>query len=160
MLRYYEVLGVTKDTSQSDIKKAYRIRAMELHPDRNQGKDTTAEFQNLQEAYDVLSNEKLRQQYDADSSIPPNRTTMKRKVTSPLNQLFVRNVVQSQQSLDSRFFMQFMAMYLELTKSRIKAFFVQNVKSKLDLKLQQLLLLLVGGASLDSFGLYKHYLKI
>ena len=73
MLKYYQVLGITKDASQSDIKKAYRSKAMELHPDRNQGKDTTAEFQDLQEAYDVLSDEKLRQQYDADSSIPPRR---------------------------------------------------------------------------------------
>jgi curved DNA-binding protein CbpA len=42
MLKYYQVLGITKDASQSDIKKAYRSKAMELHPDRNQGKDTTA----------------------------------------------------------------------------------------------------------------------
>jgi curved DNA-binding protein CbpA len=83
MLKYYEILGVTKDASQSDIKKAYRSKAMELHPDRNQGKDTTAEFQNLQEAYDVLSDEKLRQQYDADSSIPPNRTNNEEESYKP-----------------------------------------------------------------------------
>jgi hypothetical protein len=63
--------------------------------------------------------------------------TMMKKVTNLSSQLFVQDVVQSQHSPDSRFFMQFMAMYLELTKSRIKVFFVQNVKSKLDLKLQQ-----------------------
>jgi hypothetical protein len=74
MLNYYEVLGITKDASQIEIKKAYRSKAMELHPDRNQGKDTTEEFQNLKEAYDVLSDERLRQQYDADSSIPPRRS--------------------------------------------------------------------------------------
>ena len=73
MINYYEVLGVAKEATATDIKKAYRTKAMELHPDRNQNKDTTAEFQMLQEAYEVLSNEKLRQQYDADSSIPPNR---------------------------------------------------------------------------------------
>lgn len=84
MLKYYEILGVTKDASQSDIKKAYRSKAMELHPDRNQGKDTTAEFQNLQEAYDVLSDEKLRQQYDADSSIPPSRTNDEEASYQPL----------------------------------------------------------------------------
>ena len=74
MLNYYELLGVPKDASVSDIKKAYRVKAMELHPDRNPNKDTTLEFQSLQEAYEVLSDDKLRQQYDADSSVPPSRS--------------------------------------------------------------------------------------
>ena len=83
MLKYYQVLGIAKDASQSDIKKAYRSKAMELHPDRNQGKDTTAEFQALQEANDVLSDEKLRQQYDADSSIPPRRSNNDEEASYP-----------------------------------------------------------------------------
>ena len=44
---------------------------MELHPDRNPGKDTTSDFQALQEAYTVLSNENLRKKYDAQTSVSP-----------------------------------------------------------------------------------------
>ncbi len=69
-LDFYSTLGVSLTASASEIKAAYRSKAMELHPDRNPDRDTTAEFQTLQAAFDVLSDEKLRQQYDADSSIP------------------------------------------------------------------------------------------
>ena len=65
---YYKYLGVRPDAPLSVIKAAYRALAMELHPDRNENK-TTAEFQALQEAYSVLSDEKLREQYDADSTV-------------------------------------------------------------------------------------------
>jgi len=67
---YYKTLGVDINASASVIKAAYRTLAMELHPDRNPTTDTTSKFQVLQEAYDVLSDENLRQQYDADNSIP------------------------------------------------------------------------------------------
>lgn len=73
-LGFYSTLGVLPSASPSEIKAAYRSKAMELHPDRNPDRDTTSEFQALQAAYEVLSNEKLRQQYDADSSIPPSAT--------------------------------------------------------------------------------------
>jgi len=72
---FYSQLGVLPTATPSEIKAAYRSKAMELHPDRNPGKDTTAEFQALQAAYDVLSSEKLRQQYDADSSIPSSASS-------------------------------------------------------------------------------------
>ncbi len=66
----YGILGISKNASLADIKAAYRSKAMELHPDRNQSRDTTAEFQALQGAYETLSDETLRQQYDADSAVP------------------------------------------------------------------------------------------
>jgi hypothetical protein len=69
-LGFYDLLGVSPNASPAEIKAAYRGKAMELHPDRNPDKDTTSEFQKLQAAYDVLSDDKLRQQYDANSSIP------------------------------------------------------------------------------------------
>jgi molecular chaperone DnaJ len=62
---YYDVLGVSKGSSQDEIKKAYRKVAMKFHPDRNPG-DTEAEnkFKEAAEAYDVLGNEEKRRKYD------------------------------------------------------------------------------------------------
>lgn len=63
---FYAVLGVPKDASDADIKKAYRKLARKYHPDQNQG-DPQAEdkFKEVGEAYAVLTDEEKRQQYDA-----------------------------------------------------------------------------------------------
>src|SRR5690625_1747355 len=62
---YYEVLGVSRDASQTDIKKAYRRKAMKYHPDRNPGDAKAGErFQEVSEAYEVLSDSGKRQAYD------------------------------------------------------------------------------------------------
>lgn len=62
---YYEVLGVKKDASAEEIKKAYRKSAMKYHPDRNPGdKEAEAKFKEIGEAYEVLSDEGKRARYD------------------------------------------------------------------------------------------------
>ena len=62
---YYEVLGVGKDASAEEIKKAYRKAAMKYHPDRNPGdKDAEAKFKEVGEAYEVLSDDGKRSRYD------------------------------------------------------------------------------------------------
>lgn len=62
---YYEVLGVNKDASTADIKKAYRKLAKEHHPDINKGnKEAETKFKEIAEAYAVLSDEGKRAQYD------------------------------------------------------------------------------------------------
>ena len=62
---YYEVLGVSKDASADDIKKAYRKMAMKYHPDRNPGdKEAEEKFKEVGEAYEVLSDADKRSRYD------------------------------------------------------------------------------------------------
>ncbi|MBP3835394.1 MAG: molecular chaperone DnaJ [Prevotella sp.] len=62
---YYEVLGVDKNASEDDIKKAYRKIAIKYHPDRNPGnKEAEEKFKEAAEAYDVLHDPQKRQQYD------------------------------------------------------------------------------------------------
>ena len=65
MRDYYDILGVQKDSSQSDIKRAYRKIAMKHHPDKNQGdQGAEAKFKEAAEAYSVLSDEAKKAQYD------------------------------------------------------------------------------------------------
>lgn len=61
---YYEVLGLSKGASKQEIKKAYRKLAKEYHPDRNKAQDAESKFKEVQEAYDVLSDEQKRAAYD------------------------------------------------------------------------------------------------
>ncbi len=62
---YYEVLGVSRNASESDVKKAYRKLARQYHPDRNPGdKQAEARFKEVQEAYDILNDKAKRAQYD------------------------------------------------------------------------------------------------
>ncbi len=62
---YYEVLGVSKNTSEADIKRAYRRMAMKYHPDKNpDDKEAEAKFKECAEAYEVLSDSEKRQRYD------------------------------------------------------------------------------------------------
>ena len=62
---YYEVLGIEKGAGADDIKRAYRKKAMQYHPDRNPGDKTAEEkFKEVGEAYEVLSDEDKRARYD------------------------------------------------------------------------------------------------
>ncbi len=65
MADYYEILEVTKTSSAEDIKKAYRKKALQYHPDRNPGdSDAEKRFKEISEAYEVLSDDNKRKIYD------------------------------------------------------------------------------------------------
>lgn len=64
MADHYEVLGVSREASPEEIKKAYRRLARQLHPDVNPGEDASERFKLVTHAYDVLSDPEQRQRYD------------------------------------------------------------------------------------------------
>ncbi|MDD1751745.1 MAG: molecular chaperone DnaJ [Methanotrichaceae archaeon] len=61
---YYEVLGVSKDANEKEIKSAYRKLALKYHPDRSDASDAEEKFKEISEAYAVLSDSDKRKQYD------------------------------------------------------------------------------------------------
>jgi len=77
---YYDILGVSRTASDDEIKKAHRRLARKWHPDVNQSDDASKRFGEIQEAYDILSDEKKREAYDrfghvgVGSAGPPPRS--------------------------------------------------------------------------------------
>jgi Ca-activated chloride channel family protein len=68
---YYSLLGIPRDASQEDIKRAYFEAAQKLHPDKNTAAGETELFLDVQQAYETLSNPRRRAQYDA--TLPPEQ---------------------------------------------------------------------------------------
>ena len=66
----YDILGVDRNADEAAIKKAYRHKARELHPDVNKAPDAEEKFKELNEAYDVLSDPNKKAQYDRFGTIP------------------------------------------------------------------------------------------
>jgi molecular chaperone DnaJ len=61
---YYKVLEVERAATRQDVRKAFRRQALRFHPDKNPGKDTTKQFREVAEAYEVLGDVDKRRQYD------------------------------------------------------------------------------------------------
>jgi uncharacterized membrane protein len=66
---YYKILGVSKTASQDDIKKAYRQKALLIHPDVNPSSEAQSAFQELSEAYSILGDSRSKAKYDSDEII-------------------------------------------------------------------------------------------
>ena len=71
LLNHYSILDVEPDATPGEIGRAYRRQAKRLHPDANPSGDTTREFQQLQDAYRILQDPRLRLAYDASRLAPP-----------------------------------------------------------------------------------------
>lgn len=61
---YYDILGVDRSASADEVRRAHRKLALQYHPDRNKAKDAQAKFAEIQQAYEVLSDDEKRKQYD------------------------------------------------------------------------------------------------
>ncbi|WP_413207106.1 DnaJ domain-containing protein [Rhodospirillum sp. A1_3_36] len=70
---YYRILGLSPDATEAAIKKAYRHKAMILHPDLNKSPNAVAEFQRLNDAHQTLADPKTRRAYDTLAATPPPR---------------------------------------------------------------------------------------
>lgn len=71
MSSHYETLGVSKTASESEIKKAYRVLSLKYHPDRNQSAEAAVKIREINDAYEVLSDQAKRRQYDLEQRMGP-----------------------------------------------------------------------------------------
>ena len=68
MSDYYKILGVTKDSNQIQIRKAFRKLALQYHPDKNKNSEESKQkFMEIVKAYEILSDEKTRKRYDSNT---------------------------------------------------------------------------------------------
>ena len=63
---FYEILGVSNDANETDIKKAYRALSLKYHPDRNPSDEAKSKIQGINEAYEILSDQNTRNKYDME----------------------------------------------------------------------------------------------
>ena len=66
MTNHYETLGISREADETEIKKAFRKLSLQHHPDRNPDADTTTKFQEINEAFEVLSDQEKREQYNME----------------------------------------------------------------------------------------------
>ena len=77
---YYQILDIDPDSTAEEIRKAYKVASMKYHPDRNPGKDTTSQMQDINEAYAILKDDDKRSRYDQEYKRFKQETT---KVSEP-----------------------------------------------------------------------------
>ena len=72
MTNFYDILGVSQDSNEQDIKKSYRKLSLQYHPDRNSDPQATEKYKQINEAYETLSDQQRRQQYDNELRYGPS----------------------------------------------------------------------------------------
>ncbi len=75
MSNYYKILGIPKNATDTQIKKAYRKLALKWHPDKNKSRGAEEKFMEITEAYDILSDPEKRRKYDRQGRSRPTRPT-------------------------------------------------------------------------------------
>ncbi|MFB6182675.1 MAG: molecular chaperone DnaJ, partial [Candidatus Nanohaloarchaea archaeon] len=87
---YYEVLGVSENAPQEEIKKAYRKKAKKYHPDSNSEEADEEKFKKINKAYDVLSDEEKRKKYDqfGKQAVEGNASSGQRRAASSFQDIF------------------------------------------------------------------------
>ena len=73
MTNFYDILGVSQDSNEQDIKKSYRKLSLQYHPDRNSDPQATEKYKQINEAYETLSDQQRRQQYDNELRYGPSQ---------------------------------------------------------------------------------------
>ena len=86
---YYDILGVSENASQQEIKKAYRKLSMKWHPDKNQTSEATGHFQKIGEAYETLGDDRKRNEYDMLKKNPFFKMVLFPLDTSPFNNMLI-----------------------------------------------------------------------
>jgi curved DNA-binding protein CbpA len=94
---YYDTLGVGKDASKEEIRKAYRSKAQKEHPDKSGNVDR---FKQLQHAYDVLSDDSKRERYDRGEEAPGHIKTPAERANDALAQLFDKHLQKAKDHVD------------------------------------------------------------
>jgi DnaJ-class molecular chaperone len=82
---YYEILDISKEASETDIKKSYRKLSKQVHPDKNKAPEATKVFQKLQNAYEVLCDKEKRRTYDATKKYDQAKKNTSAKPDSSTN---------------------------------------------------------------------------
>ncbi|HIT22719.1 MAG TPA: J domain-containing protein [Candidatus Scybalousia intestinigallinarum] len=82
MKNYYEILGITSNATLEEIRKAYYKQARKYHPDNNPGQDTTDMMQQITLAYNTLSDEQSKKQYDATLRREQDQTSFNNTTTN------------------------------------------------------------------------------
>ncbi|MBK8085020.1 MAG: DnaJ domain-containing protein [Devosia sp.] len=90
---FYEELGVSPDATAQEIKAAYRRLVKQVHPDVSKGPDSEAKFQQLRDAYDVLSNTARRLEYDVASGAMDEQAHREAQQTVLLDRRLVAKVL-------------------------------------------------------------------
>jgi len=83
-LGYYAALGLDPSASTGEVKRAFKARAQQLHPDRNHSREATVKFQFLNQAHQVLSDSSHRSEYDASSCLSKEDADIQKPASAPV----------------------------------------------------------------------------